>query len=398
MIATATEAARVRRASASDTPDSTMRLLTDDPSPMVRAALAMNPATPPGLHRLLGADLDERVRSLLGRKLAGMLPRLSQSHREEVARQARETLERLVGDETARVRAAIADVVKDMPDAPRELILRLARDSAVGVSGPVIRLSPLLTAEDLLGLLARPPTLETPRQIAGRPNLEAAVCDAIAATADPSVIAEMLANPSAAIREATLDALVDRAAEQTAWHAPLVRRPALTGRAAWALSDMVADELVGELSRRADLPPTLAAELRQRLARVPAGDEAARPTVSREAAWLRATRMAADKTLDEDAMLIRVEAGETVLCVAMLAVAAGVAVDTVERAMSLRSAKGLMCLVHAAGWTIRAAKAVQTLLGKIPPGMVLGSTAEGAFPLSDEEMRWQLDLLKRPRK
>lgn len=393
-----TEAARVRRASACDTPEETMRTLAADPSPTVRAALAMNPSTPPGLHRLLGADLDERVRSLLGRKLAGMLPRLSQARREDVARAARETLERLVSDEAARVRAAIADVVKDMPDAPRDLILRLARDSTVSISGPVIRLSPLLTAEDLLGLLARPPTIETPHQIAGRPNLEAAVCDAIAASADPSVIAEMLANPSAAIREATLDALVDRATEQTAWHAPLVRRPVLSDRAAWALSDMVTAELVAELARRADLPATLAAELRRRLARDPAPEASMRPIMTRETALLRASAMAADNALDEPAMAAQVDAGETILCAAMLAVAAGVEIETVERAMSLRSAKGLVCLVHTAGWSMQTSKAVQSLLGKIPPGMVLGATADGGFPLSDEEMRWQLELLKRPRR
>ena len=71
-------------------------------------------------------------------------------------------LAELVEDEAVRVRAAIADVVKDMPQAPRELILRLAHDSAVPVSEPVIRLSPLLTTEDLLALLARRPARAPP--------------------------------------------------------------------------------------------------------------------------------------------------------------------------------------------------------------------------------------------
>ena len=120
--------------------------------------------------------------------------------------------------------------------------------------------------------------------------------------------------------------------------------------------------------------------------------------MTRETALLRAAAMAADNALDEPAMAAQVDAGETILCAAMLAVAAGVEIETVERAMSLRSAKGLVCLVHFAGWSMQASKAVQTLLGKIPPGMVLGATADGGFPLSDEEMRWQLELLKRPRR
>ena len=42
-----------------------------------------------------------------------------------------------------------------MPDAPRDLILRLARDAAMEVAEPVIRFSPLLTEDDLLALIGR---------------------------------------------------------------------------------------------------------------------------------------------------------------------------------------------------------------------------------------------------
>ena len=55
------------------------------------------------------------------------------------------------------MRVVIADCVKAMPDAPRELILQLAHDTALAVCDPVVRLSPLLTDADLLALLATPP-------------------------------------------------------------------------------------------------------------------------------------------------------------------------------------------------------------------------------------------------
>src|SRR5689334_10597611 len=119
-----------------------------------------------------------------------------------------------------------------MPNAPKKLILRLARDTSMSVAEPVIRLSPLLTSEDLLALLASVPCAETVSAIARRPNLTEAVSDAIATRADTEAIRALLANRSALIREVTLDSLIAQAARYAEWHEPLVHRPALPARAA----------------------------------------------------------------------------------------------------------------------------------------------------------------------
>ena len=384
----------MRQASARDAPAELLRALADDPLPTVRACVALNPAAPPGVDRQIAVDTDERVRALLGQRLALLLPHLSQARRDAVGEHTRAVLEILVVDEAARVRLAIADVVKAMPEAPRALILRLARDSTVSVSDPVIRLSPLLTAEDLLALLAQPSTPVTHSAIASRPNLDAAVCDALAASADPLAVEALLTNASAAIREATLDALVDRAHAEVTWHAPLVRRPALSARAARALSEMVTGQLLEALCRRADLPRHVTDELRERLERANAPPGDAGPATP-ESALASAQAMALAGTLDEATLLARADTGDALACAAMLAVAAGVAVALVERAMSLRSAKAIVSLTHAAGWTMRAAAMLQVLLGSVAPGLVLGAGPNGTFPLAVEEMRWQLALLRR---
>ena len=214
------------------------RSLAADPAVTVRAAVALNIAAPAGADRLLARDRDERVRTLLARKLANLLPSLPDAERDRLQQHALQVLAALVEDEAVRVRAAIADVVKDMPQAPRDLILRLAHDSAVPVSEPVIRLSPLLTTEDLLALLGAAPHAATAAAVAARTGLNETLSDAVAATADDTAIGAMLANRSAAIREATLDTLVSRAADRADWHAPLVRRPVLSSAAARALSEM----------------------------------------------------------------------------------------------------------------------------------------------------------------
>ena len=155
----------------------------------------------------------------------------------------------LARDHATRVRAAIAHEIKAMIAAPHDLVLLLARDAAIEVSDPIVRLSPVLTDADLLALLATPPHPSAAELIASRPRVGAAVADAIAKHADAPAVRALLANPSACIKEATLDALVGRAAHHLEWHVPLVYRPYLSVKAVRALSQFVATDLLRIFSR-----------------------------------------------------------------------------------------------------------------------------------------------------
>ena len=131
----------------------------------------LNPAAPPAVLGVLVHDADERVRALLARKLAALAPCLTETEQLRLSQQVIEALRCLVGDTAVRVRAAIAAVLKDMPNAPRELVLRLARDTQIEVSEPVIRLSPLLVEADLLSLLAASSAPLVALAVARRPPL-----------------------------------------------------------------------------------------------------------------------------------------------------------------------------------------------------------------------------------
>jgi uncharacterized protein (DUF2336 family) len=262
------------------------------------------------------------------------------------------------------------------------------------VCDPVIRLSPLLTTEDLLVLIAAAPSPYTATAVASRPNLPEAVSDTIAAGEDADAIAALLANGSAAIREATLDALIARAPDHARWHAPLVRRPRLSARPARALSEIVATHLLDELARRADLDPGVAVDLRRRLSsRLRADQAAAGAGVDASKAMAVANRLADAGALDEEALIDAVHRGEARVATAMLAVAAEVPAAVVDRAARLRSAKGLVSLIWKAGFTMRCAPPVQMLLARLAPANTLRATASGDFPLAVEEMRWQLGFL-----
>ena len=396
--ADAGEATRVRLSARAATPSDVLDNFANDPSVTVRATLAMNDAASAEANRRLARDNDERVRALLARKLANLLPSLSESAQARLQQETWELLSLLVADEAVRVRAAIADAVKDMAEAPREIITQLARDAALSVKEPVIRLSPLLTSTDLLSLLVAAPDADTTLAVARRANIDEALSDAIAETMHNEAIRALLTNPQAQIREATLDALIARSVDHADWHEPLVRRPKLPPRAARALSDIVMTDLLAVLASRADLPAPVADELRGRLARR-LGDDTAVAQARREPSYREALgdarAIAARGELTEDVLLASVRRGDTVSSAALLAVAAEVTLSVVERATSLRSAKALVSLVWKAGFTMRAAVALQGLLARLPPDAILTAGQEGGFPLALEEMRWQLDFLGR---
>ena len=280
-----------------------------------------------------------------------------------------------------RVRAAIAEAVKDLPEAPRAIILRLAHDAEMSVCEPVIRFSPLLTTDDLVSLVAAAPSSGTGVAVARRAALDAAVSDAIAAGGTDDAVLALLMNGSAQIREATLDALVERSIEHPDWHDPLIRRPALSDRSAKTLSRIVADHMLEVLAARSDLDPALAADLRRRVAtqmqRAPA---AAKPSAQ------------VAKPTEAD-LLAAAREGDARKAAAMLAVAAAVPLPAVRRAATLRSAKGLVSLAWKAGFSMQAGYAMQVLLAGLSPGSVLKPGPGNSFPISVQEMSWQVDFL-----
>jgi uncharacterized protein (DUF2336 family) len=388
------EAARVRQSASAATLPAALQCLAYDPSATVRATLAMNPAASSQVNSILASDQDERVRVLLGRKLAALTPSLTDAAQTRLQQETMETLTALVADEAERVRASIAETVKHMADAPRAIILQLARDTAVMVCEPVIRFSPVLTSQDLIALIVAAPSPGTIMAAARRQRIDTAVSDAIVDAANSEAIGALLANPSAQIREVTLDALVARATQQTEWHEPLVRRPCLPTRTARALSEIVTNHLLEVLLARGDLDAALSDDIRDRLVGA-IGPEPVTEEASEQAMLTKASTMCDAGELDDDAILNAVHQGDANLVSAMLAVKAGVSLTVIEQASALRSAKGLVSLSWKAGLSMRVAVALQTLVARLQPDAVLYPRAGGGFPMSVQEMRWQLEFMCR---
>jgi len=379
-----TEAVRVRLGAGASTDPAVLARLARDPSVTVRASIALNPAAPADADAALLHDADERVRALLARKLGSLVPTLSAAEREALRQQTWAMLTQLAADQAERVRAAIAEEVKGMPDAPRTLILHLAQDPQVTVCEPVILFSPMLTPADLVALVASAPSTGTRVAVASRANLPETVSDAIAASADDEAIKALLNNQSAQIREATLDALIDQAAEHEAWHDPLVRRPLLPPSAIRALSEIVTSHLLEVLAARADTGEDFRQRLRRRL---DGGVQGGRDPAVADPAVTPPRDQVVDQLLDA------ARNGDSRFAMTLLATRAGVDLALVEQAATLRSAKGLVALTWKAGLPMRVAVALQTLLAKVAPGAIIAPGPGDSFPLAVEEMKWQLEFL-----
>ena len=258
----ADEAARVRLAARATTSAATLLARARDSSTTVRAAVALNPVTEAATDSHLMRDTDERVRALLAGKMARLLPGLSGRERSAAQSHVHGMLRNLAGDVAIRVRIALAEALTTLTTAPKDVIVKLARDPAIVVSALIVRFSPMLTDADLLELMTTPPHPVTASAVASRAGLSSAVASDIVAHADNAAVFALLSNRTAAIQEATLDSLVGRAGDHPEWHEPLCCRPALSARSLRALSRIVAGHLLDVLTSRTDVPPAFADELR----------------------------------------------------------------------------------------------------------------------------------------
>lgn len=167
-------------------PDAPLLLLAADEALPVRLAVAANPHAPRLADALLARDPVAEIRASLARKLA--------IHAAELAGMGWSRLRRLAEDSAPQVRHAVADTLADLPDAPHDLVLALARDLEPAVSEPLIRLSRVLTEADLLDLVRLPVARPS---VARRLNLTEPVARAILLTGDAAAMAALHRNPTA---------------------------------------------------------------------------------------------------------------------------------------------------------------------------------------------------------
>jgi len=373
--------------------------LAEDEDPRVRLAVAKNPSTPRQADSFLSGDGEVEVRSELAGKIARLTPDLDTAERATVKRMTVEVLETLAQDEVARVRSMISSSMMHMKSAPPEVVGRvietLARDPDLSVAGPLLENSPLLSDDVLVEIIASPPVRGAVAAISNRWQVSPAVSDAIVESNDEPAIISLLRNDSAQIREETLDRLIDAAPERPLLHEPLVRRPQLSSRSALKLAKFVATALVAELKRRADMDDDTSALLTQELSkRIEVEPEAAaevdidNPTDERNAA----VALHNSDRLTDKVISTALASGRRAFLMVALALRSGLEEPVVHSLISSCNAKAMTALAWKAGMNMAFAHQLQLRLGNLAPSDAIKPDAEGQFPLSDDDMLWQIDL------
>ncbi len=396
------KAARRKLAGRGDVPPEVLYFLAEDPEPEVRRAIAINLATPMQADLLLAGDIDEEVRFGLAGKIARLVPGLTEKAQERLADQTIELIETLARDELPRIRVILAEALAEVTGAPppeiTRIVRRLAADEVLDVAAPVLERSVLLSDEDLLEIINGGPPQGALSAISRRASVAQSVADVIAAGDDREAIAELLANPSAQIREETLDSIVDRAPEVESWHAPLVRRPKLSPSSALRIAAFVADTLLEALRRREDLDSETASAIEKAVHRrlenaapAPVG-RAGGEDVDEERPIDKAARLNAAGQLDETLVAQSVASGNRRFVNAALAVLGDLPLDIVREIVASESAKAVTALAWKAGLSMRFAVELQMRHAGIQPKSLLYARDGFEFPLSDEDMTWQIEF------
>ncbi|HEX7776408.1 MAG TPA: DUF2336 domain-containing protein [Parvibaculum sp.] len=373
-----------------DAPPETLYYLAGDTDPEVRALVAANPSTPHQANVLLQRDREGDVRAELARKIGRIVPDMPANELSEVRDRVMDLLEKLARDELARVRRIVAEEIKSCPNLPRRIALALARDAEIVVCGPVLEYSPLLSDEDLLEIVATTRVQGALEAVARRRNVSGAVSDAIFATLEIPAIAQLLANPSAQIREETLDKIISEAASIEAWHLPLVMRPALSLRAVRRIAVFVSRALIEELGRHRELDAETAAYLKTRTqARIEQEGETAGTTP--DAALANIKKAFASGQLNDDLIAKAASLQQKAAVSLALSLKSGVAEPVVVRIIEAKSGKGLTALCWKAGLAMRTALAIQIFIANVPPDTRVLPRGGIDYPMEEGEMRWHLN-------
>jgi uncharacterized protein (DUF2336 family) len=375
-----------------DAPADLLFVLAADPAPEVRREVAANVSTPPIVSPVLANDQDLDVRSVLLRRLVRLLPDLKPDQHDELYKLTVQALEKLATDHVRAVREALASTLKDVAFAPLSVVKCLAKDVEQTVAEPVLQLCTALTDEDLLEIIARHPRPWALAAIAGRGNVSASVSNAIVESGDRAAGSILLDNSGAVIEDATLEKMVAEAEISHApdWQGKLAGRAHLPRRLALRLAEFVDGSVMTLLERRDDFDPETRAEVttvtRRRLTYLTQMDGKTSPQEA-------AAKMRTAGLLGDELMLDAISWNDRTFVVAALALLTKINANNIEAILNTKKARVITALAWKAGLSMRVAMQLQTRIAGVDARDVLNARDGNAYPISEDDMLWQLEFV-----
>ena len=156
----------------------------------------------------------------------------------------------LLKDTVVRVRAALAESLKDNPYIPADIVRDLAMDSQETVATPILNASEVLEEEDILDIIHSCSEIWRFVAIAKRSRVSHRIVEALAETDHPSVLSHIMENQGADIPESLLRRALDVCADNPAIADAMASRSGLPTHIVSRLVHLVSEELSTQLTRK----------------------------------------------------------------------------------------------------------------------------------------------------
>ena len=366
-------------------------LAEHDPDPAVRKAVALNSSTPLQASAILARDNDVDVRYALAERLLNLLPDLEPGRQSQLYAFAVQALGTLALDEMLKIRKALSSTLKDYAHAPPKVVGQLARDVEREISEPVLRFCAAVSDEDLLEILRDHPADWAVEAIAGRPTVSDKVSRAVIKTDNRPAGSMLLGNKGAQIGIKTLEAVIERARRYPEWQKPVAMHKMLSADMAEALAEFADASVRDVLINRSDFDKAsvegISAVFRRRL------DFAGAQERSDEDPDKKVIRLQKKGELSEEAISDALAMGEKDFVYAALANKAETSVEMVVKIFDMRAPKPIVALCWRGGLGMRFALKLQKELGRVPAQELLYPRGGTDYPMTKDELLWQLEFL-----
>lgn len=361
-----------------------------DQSPAVRRAVAKNKSTPLHAAAILAIDSNEDVRLMLASRLVKLLPDLARDKQSQLYAYAVQALGTLALDEVLKIKKALSSTLKDHAFAPPKVAMQLAMDMERDVSEPILRFCTALNDKDLMTVLSDHPATWAAEAIAGRKTLSAKISRAIIQKGNSKAGAILLKNKGAVIDQSVLEEIVTRAREFPEWHEPLATNHKLPSDMAKILVRYVDARLRKLLNKKAgfDLQTTenVTDAVHRRI-------DMSRTFETDESVVDRVNRLLSEGRLNDESIGDALGLRDEDFVIAALACLTGASRNDVRKIMALSAPKPICALCWKAKLSMRLAFEIQKQMAKIPHKELLYPKGGTDYPLSDDDMRWQLEFL-----
>lgn len=362
--------------------------LADDKSEDVRRRIAHNAATPIQADEKLVDDKDDEVRMELAVKIARLMPDMQENEQSALKESTIKLLERLASDQLPKVRALIAEELKNSALVPKHIVTKLAMDMEAIVSAPILEYSPLLNDIDLKEIIAAGASESALVAIANRSFISEDVSDEIAISLEIPAVAALLTNKDAQIREDTLDKIIDQAQTVEELHKSLCLRPHLSVRAMKRITGFVASALVHLLMENNDVGENVTDELldnvRQRIASERIGQK------EEDVLITQARDFMARGMLDDAFIVKQVNTNRRDLLIACLSLMADLKVETIRKIIFSKSGRAVTALSWKSGLKMLTGYEIQTKLALVPKAQLITAKNGKDYPMSEDELIWHL--------